>query len=366
MNSQFGAGTPPPSKYNIVIKNVSGETLPPYSCVAIGGATAVGSRPVYSAAIPSGAEGATHAFTAGEQLLPDKVGVATTLWPAVTQVDSTVASGGECGPLPLSTALSGYGKGFTCLGDAYNGRARVAPRGTTQGDDFPLVRFLGLQGVVMTAGAIVGYGIPVDPPPASLARVPTFVAAKPRAGSPFAVALTTIPFGGLGDAGPIGVLACRIDIRSERHPFATAITDNVNYLASAKSGPAVILWYERQAYQGPSKLGVQWARILLLGDIASVEVYRGITLAKIAAATGDLGDNMVLSSGNVRLYDPPVDDASNTWTMGEVVQADNWMHGDIDTHKPVELRKVRNLADGSTLYGIIAEGCTKVKDKQTS
>lgn len=110
-------------------------------------------------------------------------------------------------------------------------------------------------------------GAEIEPTSQDLAlaarRQPVFTGAAPSAATD-AVLITVEPIldGSIGRAAVAGVVPCRVNVSSASHGYAEPDTGTTDYLASAASGPARILWRE-------GGTGEQWAIVLLEGTGAS-------------------------------------------------------------------------------------------------
>lgn len=250
-------------RYPIVVQNTGSEAAPPYAVAQITNATPADAAAIYSVKKPDGNPEA-HYVLVSPQGLGSTPGAATDQYPALAMISGSPSINQEIGPVNGSWSLTASGKGFVYIGGLAGGIGRVkAKAGTQAGDDFPLVKIVNNTGFTLPFGSIVGYGLPVDPPPITQFRVPTFGSAYPQAAKPFCVVLADIDAGATGDAGPVGVVACQINYTDLKHDYADAVNNTYGSLSSAASGPAKIIWREKQAIAGAGSLGLQWARVRL-------------------------------------------------------------------------------------------------------
>jgi hypothetical protein len=346
------------------VKNTTSEEVPPFAVMQVVSTSNTNQEEEYRVTKPTGSSGASYIINspfpiAGNLFGSGTMGVATAAYNAAL---GTPTTGAEWGPVNGSWLLSPSGKGFTILGGAANGLVRVAPKGgATAGDDFPLVKIVNVSGLARSFGNIVGYGNSVDPPPATLSRIPTFQSAAPQAGQPFCVLLTDAGLNQTVDAGPVGVVPCQIYLNDATHKYADAINNQYSWLGSAATGPALILWREKQGIVGGGTLGLQWARVRL-DPVAMTSDPRGVIESTVTAASGfRSAATLTPGFGTIRLYLPPASGPIGTaWNKGTTIQAETWMHATSAIGKPVILRESRKAPDGSTIYLAIAEGCKEV------
>jgi hypothetical protein len=297
------------------VKNTTSEEVPPFAVMQVVSTSNTNQEEEYRVTKPTGSSGASYIINspfpiAGNLFGSGTMGVATAAYNAAL---GTPTTGAEWGPVNGSWLLSPSGKGFTILGGAANGLVRVAPKGgATAGDDFPLVKIVNVSGLARSFGNIVGYGNSVDPPPATLSRIPTFQSAAPQAGQPFAVLLTDAGLNQTVDAGPVGVVPCQIYLNDANHKYAEAINNNYSWLNSAATGPALILWREKQGIVGSGTLGLQWARVRL--DAEKFRLVRGEVYQSVTTSTTrfEIKNIKPLASGR----DPrtnPTDAAERIW-----------------------------------------------------
>lgn len=101
------------------------------------------------------------------------------------------------------------------------------------------------DGAAIPAGSVVGYGAaviaPTDDPPAVRRRYVWIGTTPADASDPFAITIEPIPSGGYGRAAVLGQTVVDIDVTDEAHTHAVPIAGDTTKLASATSGPAVIL-----------------------------------------------------------------------------------------------------------------------------
>jgi len=364
-------GVAPSDKYRVPVRNTSSETIPPYGAMQVASSSLVGDDKVFNVIKPNGAPGAKVYLNGPAEIPVSEPGHGTDEYPAEALITGTVVFGAEIGPVNASWALTASGKGFQFLGGLAGGVGRVAAKGgTTAGDDFPLIKILNVSGLPKAFGSIVGYGLPVDPPPGTLHRIPTFQSVAPTKGKPFAVLLQDIATSAVGDAGPCGVVPVQIDYTDAAHTKADAITNDYAKLRSGAEGPAIILWREKQGISGSGTLGVQWARVLLDRFEATTvisEDIRGVSAGGIGAATGSRDGPLTPGVGNARLYNPPASgNAGVAWQVGQIVSVENWMRGTIPDYKPLLLRPSRLDDNDNTIYTVIAEGCAEIPSQEQS
>lgn len=273
---QTGDGRQLKGQFPLICLNSTSEVIPPYGVMQVVGASSFGLERVFSVTRPTGVELASYVLNGPQAIQAGGYGAATNSYPADAAYSGTPVTGAECGPVAGSWLLSVNGKGFYILGGAAGGIVRVTTKsGTTAGDDFPLVKIVNGSGLSKPFGSIVGYGTPVDPPPGTLCRIPTFQSAAPTAGKPFCVLLQDVAHGDTVDAGPVGVLPVQIDFTDAKHTHADCVTGDYAKLKSGTSGPATILWREKQGTAGAGSLGVQWARVLLDRGQEAPRLIRG-------------------------------------------------------------------------------------------
>lgn len=284
---QAGDGTRFRSQFPLVCLNGTAETIPPYGVMQVAGASNFGTDRMFLVTKPTGVAGASYVLNGPQAIAAVGYGAATNSYPADAAYSGTPVAGAEWGPVAGSWSLSINGKGFQILGGAAGGVVRVTTKaGTTApGDDFPLVRIVNMSGLARPFGSIVGYGSPVDPPPGTLWRIPTFQSAAPAAGKPFCVLLNDIANNDTGDAGPLAVLPVQIDFTDASHKFADCVTGDYAKLKSGTSGPAIILWREKQGIAGADSLGVQWARVLLDRGTEAYRLIRGKAYQPVLTTT---------------------------------------------------------------------------------
>jgi hypothetical protein len=265
-------------RFPIRVRNITLETIPPYGVMQLAGATTFGQEPGYAAILPTGANNAEYVLNSPAEIPPNGYGSATDQYPADAayqyNLDAQPALNAEWGPVFGSWLLSASGKGFLILGGADQGVVRVSAKsGTSAGDDFPLVRILNTTGLPRAYGSISAYGTPLDPPPGTLYRIPSFQSLPPQPGKPFVVTLAPSAVNQIVDAAPVGVVAVQINFTDATHTHADAIANDFDKLRSAKTGPALILWREKQSIVGEGTLGIQWARVRL--DAEKYRLVRG-------------------------------------------------------------------------------------------
>jgi hypothetical protein len=356
-------GNRPADKYRVPVFNQSSEAVPPYGAMQVASSSNVGDDKVFNTIKPNGAPTAKVYLNGPVSIPANQHGFGTDEYPAEALIAGTPAFGAELGPIAASWALSASGKGFQYLGGLASGVGRVAAKGgTTAGDDFPLVKIVNASGLPRAFGNIVGFGAPVDPPPGTLHRIPTFLSAAPEAGKPFAVLLHDIAVGATGDAGPMGlVLPALLNFSDASHSRADAINGNFSNLQSAVEGPALILWREKQGIVGGGTLGLQWSRLLFGQPLSATHDIRGVTTGIIGAATGQRDGPIIPGTGQVRLYTMPTSgNAGSTWQPGQIVTVENWMRGQIASFKPVLLKPSRKDSSGNIIYIVHAEGCEEI------
>jgi hypothetical protein len=322
------------------------------------GASLVGEETVYNVGKPTGAASAKYLVNTPVAIPASSPGAGTDQYPTdAAYITQAVPAGGmEWGPVNNSWLLSPSGKGFLILGGAANGVVRVAAKaGTSAGDDFPLIKIVNASGLVRQFGNIVGYGAPVDPPPASLNRIPTFQSVPPGAGKPFAVLLNDVASGDTADAAPLGVVNVQINYTDAAHTHAVAITNDYVKLASAADG-ALILWRELGHVAGGGTLGVQWARVRL-DPVAMIDDPWGVVYSTITAASGPRDGPITPGTGLVRLYLPPTGPIGTPWQPGPNIPCETSMYDASTVYKIVIIRKSRIAPDGSTIYRAISQGC---------
>lgn len=354
MNDQ---GAPSPNRWNIPVQNQLSEQAPAHAALQVANSSAVGGDTVYNVTKPTGVAGAKIVLNSPAPLLANSQGAATDQYPTDALITGTPTFGQEIGPVIGSWALSVSGKGFMFLGGLAGGVGRVAAKGTT--DDFPLVRILNVSGLLRSFGNIVGYGVSLDPA-APVSRIPTFQSAPPTAGKPFVVLLGNVANNDVVDAAPIGVAPVQINYTDIAHTHAEAISNDYAKLASAKSGPATILWRELQHIAGGGTFGIQWARVRL-DPVAMVEAPRAVIYSIISKATGFRDQAITPGKGLVKMYLPPEGVIGTPWQIGgSPIEVETWMHSQSDVGKPVLLRQSRKAPDGSIIYEAISEGCAVV------
>lgn len=364
MTSTVQTGIPPKSPYDIPVVNGSGETAPPYAVLQIIGSTLVGTTGQYTIGKPTGVTSAKYLINTPEELGAGHGSVATDKSPVLVAITGTPAFNQEIGPVVGSWAMGVSGSGYIYLGGLAGGVGRVAAKaGTSAGDDFPLVKMLNSTGgLPRPFGTIVGYGSPVDPPPATQYRIPTFVAAAPTTGKPFAVLLDPVLHGEIVDAAPVGIVAVQINLTDAAHEFAEPITGDYAKLQSGTTGQARIIWREKGSIAGSGTLGLQWARVRLdplqAASVAAVEDPWGVVYSTISAASGARGGPIAPGNGLVTLYLPPESGAIGTpWTPGPPISCETSMFETSPQWKVVIIRKSRQLPDQSWIYRAIAQGC---------
>lgn len=354
------------------VRNTTGEQVPPYGCMQVTGATAYNGEESYNVIKPNGSQDASFIINGPVAILANGWGSGTITGPMLVAYDVSWLPilNDEWGPIAGSWAISANGKGYKIIGGASGGivsgtnagQLRVMPKnGAAAGDDFPLVKIHNVSGLSRPFGTVSGYGAPVDPPPGTLHRIPTFKSAPPQPGKPFVVLLADSTNNAIVDAAPCGVVAVQINFTDAAHTHADAITNDFSRLASAPSGPALIIWRELQGVAGGGTLGLQWARVRL-DPVAMTTDPRGVIEQQITAASGTRsGPNLTPGTGIVRLYVMPQSGAIGTpWAKGTTVNVETWMHATSDIGKPVILRESRKAPDGTTIYLAIAEGCQEV------
>lgn len=261
----------------IFIRNDSGLNRPSRTIFGIGDPITVPpaafpSQPVYASLSPATIQPFAVSFgpvTAGGII--DAVTVGT----VAVQVDVTDST---------HTHAVVADNNYANLISASDGPARIIwrERGTILGDStlgvqwamvsleerpvsFPVVSVVSEFGPI-DAREISGFGTPLNLPPFQVPRKPAFNFKPPVAGEPFMVVFDKLSTGQRGDAAVSGLVACKVNILEAGHKLAGPITNTPDYLVSSTSGPAEIVWKEKQDLEGSQALGVQWCYVLLGGE----------------------------------------------------------------------------------------------------
>ncbi len=352
------------ARFPLAVLNATAEVIPPYAVMQLGAGTNVGTDTIYNVVKPNGSTTAKYVVNSPASIAVAGYGAATDFYPADALITGSPAFNQEVGPVAGSWSLSVNGKGFISLGGFNFGAGRVASKGgTTAGDDFPLVKISNQSGTTKLAGSIVGYGTPLDPPPAFFNRVPTFNSIIPTAGVPFCVLLNDAAPGNVVDAGPVGIVFAQIVFTDLSHGFAEVITGDYQKLQSATTGQAKIIHRERELTAGNGTFGQQWAQIRIdPKQTATTDDTRGISQGSIASAsTTSIGGPIVPGIGYAKLYDPPTGAAGVAWQPQPTpVTVENWMFASIADNKPLLLRKSRLDQNNTQIYVVISEGCKVV------
>ena len=122
------------------------------------------------------------------------------------------------------------------------------------------------QGRCAVMGIVESIILPSDDEPAFLDG-PALEVDIPAAGDPFVVLAEPIADGDCGAAFVAGVCPVRLSVSDADHACADVADGETDYLASAESGPAAILWKE------DSGCGEVWALIRFGGGAAGGESY---------------------------------------------------------------------------------------------
>lgn len=278
-------GNRPSDKYRVPVFNQASEQVPAFGAMQVIASSNVGDDKGFDIIKPNGTPGAKVYLNGPVPIPVSSYGFGTDEYPADALISGTPAFNAEIGPVNGSWGLSASGKGFQFLGGLAASLGRVAAKGgTSAGDDFPLVKIVNASGLPRAFGNIVGFGAPVDPPPGTLHRIPTFLSAAPQAGQPFAVLLSDVGVGATVDAAPIGIVAAALlNFTDATHTRADAVNNNYGNAASGTDGPGVILWRANQGIAGGGTLGLQWSRLLFGKPVAKAtrvaRVYSTITAA---------------------------------------------------------------------------------------
>jgi hypothetical protein len=174
--------------------------------------------------------------------------------------------------------------------------------------------------------SVLGFGpvARVDPSvvPFEASSSPVFDAAIPDASKPFCITREPIPVGAIGQVVMTGPAVVRVNVTNDTHAFAVATTGVTDYLTSAASGGAPILWKERGT-------GTKWATVLLGNtvrlpttyvrysppglpfQVINHGTYEGFSIGKLVVPRGDYlvtasgivgGVNLGCNSGSVVFY----------------------------------------------------------------
>lgn len=266
-------GVPNANRFNDTVLNTISETIPPYAIMQVVGCSNFGADRIYHVTQPSANDqynsfAPIYLLNGPTSIVGYGYGAATNQFPAeVRYAGETPFYGAEWGPVPGQWTISHSGKGYLIVGGANQGIVRVMDKaGSSAGDDFPIVRIYNDSGLAMPLGSVVAYGPPLDPPPGAFTRLPAFKSSLPKAGKPFCVLFDPAEPNQIVDAAPLGVVTVLIDYTDTDHTHADCIVDDYSRLRSTRTGPAQILWREKQDIAGGGTLGMQWARVLLKHD----------------------------------------------------------------------------------------------------
>lgn len=270
---QIGAPRTWSHAYPLPVQNVAASDAPAYAVMQVYGSTASDSGTMYLVGKPTGSASGAFLFNTPEALAPSAYGSAAE-GVGMVAIAGNPAVNQEVGPVNGSWAMSGSGKGYLYLGGLVNGVGRVikSPSGT----DYPIVRIVNNSGVTLPVGSICGFGTPYTFPPTVQTSVWTWYEVAPTANKPFCVLLSDIPTNTTGDAAPVGVVSCQVNVTDATHEYADVANGNRTNLVSGKTGPARILWRANGLVAGPASLGVQWC-IVRLGDSATRTQYGEVT-----------------------------------------------------------------------------------------
>lgn len=262
--------------YPLPVQNVASQNAPPYAVMQVFGSTLTDSGTMYYVGKPTGGVGA-YVFNTPEALAPQAYGSAAE-GIGIVAITGPLAMNQEVGPTAGSWVMSDSGKGYLFLGGYANGVGRVIKK--PSGTDYPIVRIVNNSGVTLPVGSICGFGTPYTFPPDVQTSVYTWHEVAPTANKPFCVLLSDIPTGTTGDAAPVGVVSCQVNVTDATHEYADVANGNRTNLVSGKTGQARILWRANGLVAGPASLGVQWC-IVRIGAQASKfqygEVYSTVT-----------------------------------------------------------------------------------------
>ena len=176
--------------------------------------------------------------------------------------------------------------------------------------------------------SVVGLDDPIILPADSFdgfANRVAFGGSAPAAGHEgrFAVLLDAVPDGQCGQAMVSGVIACPVYVADASHVYADIAAGETDYLASAESGAAQILWR-------PDGPGVVWAVVKL--SIPASRTYIETVTEEVGGDQGWTAPHPLLNDTehtDAEDYSPPTaGDVIRAETVGEGVQ---WKHLPIGT-----------------------------------
>lgn len=362
MNKSIQLGTPRTwsHAYPVAVQNIAASDAPAYACLQIATSTLVGIDTIYGVTQPTGVSAAKHLFNTPEALAPSAYGSAAADFGEVL-ISGTPVVNQEIGPVAGSWAMTTSGKGYLYLGGLANGVGRVAKTAAGATSDFPLIRITNNTGLPLTFGSIVGYSTPVNYPPGTLSSLQSWYYTTPTANKPFAVLLADLPNNTTGDAAPVGVVSCQVNVTDATHEYADVANGNRTNLVSGKTGQARILWRANGLVAGAGSLGVQWAIVALNHQPAASDDIRGVSYGTIPAATGSRDGALTPGVGAAKLYTMPTGAAGTAWAINtNPVVVENWMRGSIPSYKPLLLRPSRADNAGTQIYTVVSEGCAEI------
>lgn len=252
----------------VPVKNTSGQSCPPFGILQISSTTTTADGLlIHNVTRPTGGDG-QYLVNGPTELVAGSSGSARAATPVVVAyTGSTPTIGDDWGPVANSFLAQSSGSGFIIQGVNTSQGTIICGQTRVQGGvDHPVVKVFNAGSVTIPARSVVGLSEPQDAVtdlPNFLSRVPRMKAGTVTSSGPFAITLADVPAGASGDAACVGVVQCRLNFTDAAHTRCGPSAGNATRLASGATGPAEIVWREKQGTSGGASLGEQWALVLI-------------------------------------------------------------------------------------------------------